>query len=148
MCISVTGFNVSFNDDWSSREWPQAGAAGNDKVSDKVKSFFKCMKSLNEERRTQLGKIYSLSLRAIIHEFCMQCTKQTKPAGSLSAGIDRQFFQPPPDAITEAFSFDLRKQPALQDLICAVVDFDEMLPANFLKSHFHALYVLQFTVFR
>jgi hypothetical protein len=130
----VTGFNVAFNDDWTSREWPATGVAGNDKVSDKVKSFFKSMKCLNEERRAQLGKVYSQALRAIIHEFCMQCTKQPKPLSGVSAA-----FQTQADAAAETFTFDLRKEPALHDLICAVVDLDEMLPANFLKSHFHAL---------
>ena len=134
---SVAGFNVSFNDDWASREWPAAGAAGADKVSDKVRSFFKSMKCLNDERRVQLGKVYSQSLRAIIHEFCLQCTKQNKSTA----------FQTQADAAAETFTFDLKKEPALQDLICAVVDFDELLPANFLKSHFHALYVAHFFSF-
>ena len=43
-------------------------------------------------------------------------------------------------ATSETFAIDLRKEVALQELMCAVVDLDEMLPANFMKSHFNALY--------
>jgi hypothetical protein len=107
--------------------------AGNDKVSDKVKAFFKTMKSINDDRRAYLSKVFSQNLKSNIQDFCMRCTRQNRPNSSTL------FSNSPVDTVSETFSFDLRKEIALQELICAVVDFDEMLPANFMKSHFNAL---------
>jgi hypothetical protein len=63
----------------------------------------------------------------------MRCTKQTKPNSGTS------FSQLQSESSSESFSFDLRKEVALQELLCAVVDMDELLPAGFMKSHFNAL---------
>lgn len=133
LCFSSLGFNVSFNNDWVSRELPASGAVAADKVSDKVKSFFKLMKSINDDRRAFLSRVYAQNVRSNILDFCVRCMRQNKSsAGALLVSS-------PVDATSETFSFDLRKEVALQEFICAVVDLDEMLPANFMKSHFNAL---------
>jgi Na+-transporting NADH:ubiquinone oxidoreductase subunit NqrE len=51
------------------------------------------------------------------------------------------FSPPQSEASPEMFSFDLRKEIALRELICAVADLDEMFPPNFMKSHFNAMLV-------
>lgn len=124
---------MSFNNDWLSRELPAAAGIGTEKVSDKIKGFFKSMKSLNDDRRAVLSKVYSQNLRSNIQDFCMRCTKQTKP------NLGTSFSQLQSESSSESFSFDLRKEVALQELLCAVVDMDELLPAGFMKSHFNAL---------
>lgn len=136
---SVPGFAVSFIDDWSNREWPSSGSAGADKISDRVKSFFKSMKSINDDRRNHFGKVYMSSLRATILEFCSQCSKANSNQQSGVSSFDRMFAPPQSDASSEMFSFDLRKEIALRELICAVADLDEMFPPNFMKSHFNAM---------
>ena len=97
------------------------------------------MKSLNDERRTQLGKLYTSSLRGTILEFCSQCSKANSNQQSGVSSFDRMFSPPQSEASPEMFSFDLRKEIALRELICAVADLDEMFPPNFMKSHFNAM---------
>ena len=89
------------------------------------------MKSLTDDRRNQLSKVYTMSLRANIQEFCEQCTK--------ASSVDRSFAQLQTESSSESFSFDLRKEIALRELICAVSDLDEKFPPNFMKAHFNVL---------
>ncbi len=117
---------MSFNDDWAAREWAPSGSAVCDKVSDRVKLFFKSMKSLNDDRRNQLSKVYTMTVRASIQEICGQCTKHS--------GFERAS-----DTASDLFSFDPRKEIALRELICAVADLDELFPPNFMKSHFNVM---------
>ena len=157
-CDSTPGFNTSFTNDWAAREWPQLGGAPAPAAASaharidaaafekKKNTMFKVMKSLSDEKRTGLCKVYTQTLRAAIQELCVQCTKQHRSSSSSGSGSGSAVERSPPaahaDAVSasETFAIDLRKEIALQELMCAVFDLDEMLPANFMKSHFNALY--------
>jgi hypothetical protein len=83
-----------------------------------------------------VGQVYTQTLRNVIQEFFVQCSRSNSSCISLAE------YQS--EVGSEVCPFIFRKEFALQEMICAVVDLDELLPTNFMKSHFAAVYAPSF----